>query len=220
MSDVAPSGPLAPRTMPRQRRAIERRRAILDATLALLDEAGVEALTTTLIAARAGVPVASVYGYFPNKMAIIAELMREVMADVDSRLEGLLPATPDPAGIEATIDQAIDTIIAGYRAVPARQLLFAAARGAAALEPVVRASDARMTGSVAAALGRVRPDWPAVRTRAVAQTVVRTFTALQDGVLGCADPALFEALVAEWRFLVKAYLAQVGWPSGRIGSAG
>jgi AcrR family transcriptional regulator len=209
MSDVAPNAALAPRTMPRQRRAIERRRAILDATLALLDESGVDALTTSLIATRAGVPVASVYGYFPNKMAIIAELMRESMEDVDSRLEGLLPAAPDPGGVAATIDRAIDTILASYRARPARQRLFAAARGAAALYPVVRASDARMTTSVAAALHSVRPDWPAVRTRAVAQTVVQTFTALQDGVLACADPALFEALVAEWRFLVKAYLAQV-----------
>ena len=51
---------LAPRTKPRQRRAIERRQAILDAAQSLLAEHTIDALTTSLIAARAGVPVASV----------------------------------------------------------------------------------------------------------------------------------------------------------------
>src|SRR5271156_2291534 len=125
---------LAPRAMPRQRRAIERRRAILDAALALLEEHGVESISTSLIAERAGVPVASVYGYFPNKMAVIAELMREAMADVDSRLETLMPNRADREARARGIDQAIDTIIEAYRAEPARQRLFSAVRGNEVLE--------------------------------------------------------------------------------------
>ncbi len=197
---------LEPRTMPRQRRAIERRRAILDATMALLESHGIEGITTSLIAARAGVPVASVYGYFPNKMAVIAELMREAMAEVDDRITGLMPARADRTGIEAAIDHAIDTIIAGYRASPARQRLFSAVRGNEILEPVARASDERMTETLVAAILLLHPDRPPLRARAVAQTIVQTFTAAQDGVVACTDPLLFEALVAEWRGLIKAYL--------------
>jgi AcrR family transcriptional regulator len=197
---------LSPRTKPQQRRAIERRQAILDATLALLETHGIDTLSTTLIASRAGVPVASVYGYFPNKMAIIAALMRAAMAEVDASLETLLPIRSDRAAIEAAIDRAIDTIIAGYRASPARQRLFSAVRGNTALEPVARESDQRMTEALTQAVATLRPDLPPARARAVAETLVRTFTALQEGVVTCADPALFVALVAEWRALVKRYV--------------
>jgi AcrR family transcriptional regulator len=192
--------------MPRQRRAIERRRAILDATMALLETHGIEGITTSLIAARAGVPVASIYGYFPNKMAVIAELMREAMAEVDDRLTGLMPARADRNGVEAAIDHSIDTVIAGYRASPARQRLFSAVRGNETLEPVARASDARMTDTLVAAMLHMHPDRPPLRARAIAQTVVQSFTAAQDGVVACTDPLLLEALVAEWRALLKAYL--------------
>ncbi len=206
MTSPAQMEALAPRAMPRQRRAIERRRAILDAAYALLGEHGVDGITTSLIAARAGVPVASVYGYFPNKIAVIAELMREAMAEVDSRLETLFPVRADRAAHGRAIDDAIDTVIEGYRTMPARQRLFSAVRGNEVLEPIMLASDARMTASLAANMMRIHPNLLPIRAQAIAQTVVQTFTALQEGVVACTDPALFAALVEEWRTLIKGYL--------------
>jgi len=198
---------LAPRGVPRQRRAIERRRAILDATLALLETHGVEGLSTSLIAARAGVPVASVYAYFPNKLAVVAELAREAMEEVDGRLAAMLPAEISPGNLAAAVDGAIETVLAGYRAVPARQRLFSSVRGNAALEPVLRESDDRMEAVLASTIGAARPDLPAPQVRAVARTVVAIFTAMQDCVLPCEEPAYFEALVVEWRRAVLGYLA-------------
>jgi AcrR family transcriptional regulator len=197
---------LAPRTLPRQRRAIERRRAILEATQALLAEHTIDSLTTSLIAARAGVPVASVYAYFPNKMAVIAELAREAMAEVDALLAAIQPSGTDAASIERAVDRAIDIILAGYRAVPARQRLFSSIRGNATLEPILRDSDARMVDIIAATIATVRPDLPPLRARAIAQTTVATFTALQDGAIATTDPNYLAALVAEWRRIVKGYL--------------
>ena len=209
MADAMPldASGLAPRTVPRQRRAVERRRAILDAALALLEELSLDALTTSLIAARAGVPVASVYAYFPNKMAVVAELAREAMAEVDARLIDLLPAKIDAASIEHAVDSSIDTVLAGYRAVPARQRLFSLIRGNATLEPLLRASDAHMANVMAHSIATARPDLPATRARAIAQTVVATFTAMQDCTLPCEDPDYFAALVEEWRRIVKGYLS-------------
>jgi AcrR family transcriptional regulator len=211
MADAEPQGDqaLAPRGQPRQRRAIERRRAILDAALALLEEHSLDSLTTSLIAARAGVPVASVYAYFPNKMAVVAELAREAMAEVDALLTAMLPATLDAAGLDLAVDRAIDTVLAGYRALPARQRLFSSIRGNAVLMPVLRESDDRMMDAVARTIGAARPDLPEVRARAIAQTTVATFTAMQDYVLPCEDPEYFAALVGEWRRIVKLYLASM-----------
>ncbi len=200
-------GALAPRAVPRQRRAIERRRAILDAALVLLETNGLDTLSTSLIALQAGVPVASVYAYFPNKMAVVAELAREAMEEVDAILIALLPAEMGPGSLEAAVDSAIETVLAGYRAVPARQKLFSSIRGNATLEPVLRASDDRMATALSAQIGGLRPDLPAVRVRAIAVTVVATFTAMQDYVLPCEEPEYFAALVEEWGRIVKLYLA-------------
>ena len=205
---------LSPRSVPRQRRAIERRQAILDATLELLAEQSVDALSTSLIAKRARVPVASVYGYFPNKMAVIAALMRDEMDRVDTQLETLMPPRAEPARVAHAIDRAIDTIIAGYRASPARQRLFSAVHGNEALEPVARASDARMVEVLTQTLMQNHPGLPPLRARAKAQTAVQTFTALQEGAIACEEPAMFDALVDEWRIMVKAYLLPLTNPNG------
>ena len=66
MPEPQPSD-LEPRRRPTARRARRTVGRILDATAALLDEVGFDAITTNLIAERAGVNVASLYKYFPNK---------------------------------------------------------------------------------------------------------------------------------------------------------
>lgn len=48
--------------------------AIVVAATQLLEESGLESFSTNRIAARAGVGVASVYRYFADKEAIIAEI--------------------------------------------------------------------------------------------------------------------------------------------------
>jgi len=49
---------------------------ILQATTYILRKSGYDAMTTNLIAERAGVNIASLYQYFPNKQAIVAALLR------------------------------------------------------------------------------------------------------------------------------------------------
>ena len=77
MPDEAPSTPdLRLRTTPTQARAQESFNKILDATAALLDELGLDGMSTNLVAERAGVRVRTVYRYFPNKHALVAALFR------------------------------------------------------------------------------------------------------------------------------------------------
>ena len=56
--------------------------AILQATLQVLQAVGKERLTTTLVAARAGVSVGTLYQYFPNKMALLQACLRHHMDGV------------------------------------------------------------------------------------------------------------------------------------------
>jgi AcrR family transcriptional regulator len=64
----------APRKRPRQPRARATVDAILLATAQLLRTDGPARLTTNRIAERAGVSIGSLYQYFPNKRAVLAEL--------------------------------------------------------------------------------------------------------------------------------------------------
>lgn len=197
---------LRPRAVPRQRRSAERRQAILEATERLLERVSPHALTTSLIAFEAGVPVSSVYAYFPNKQAVIAELMRTALSEVDDRVEALLPDQPTVAAIEAAVDAQVDEVLAAYRDVAARRHIFRALRRDDLLVGVMEASDARSVAAVASRIGALRPDLPPLTARAIAETVVRAFAAVQENAVLCDDPALLPALVGEWRRLIKAYL--------------
>ena len=63
------------RKLPTQARSRARVEAILRAAGALLGEVGYDAVTTNLIAERAGVPVGSIYQFFETKDDIIAALV-------------------------------------------------------------------------------------------------------------------------------------------------
>jgi AcrR family transcriptional regulator len=73
---MATSRRIAPRKRPVQRRARVTVDAILEAATYILVKAGWERFTTNSVAERAGVNIASLYQYFPNKEAIVAELQR------------------------------------------------------------------------------------------------------------------------------------------------
>jgi AcrR family transcriptional regulator len=74
MADAPAAEPSPLRRQPRQARSQERVRRILEAAEALFLDGGVGATTTNAIAARAGVPIGSLYQFFPDKGAILRRL--------------------------------------------------------------------------------------------------------------------------------------------------
>lgn len=65
---------ITPRKRPRQTRAQATVDAILQATAHILVDVGWDSMNTNEVARRAGVSVGSLYQYFPNKQALLAEL--------------------------------------------------------------------------------------------------------------------------------------------------
>ncbi|RZQ65957.1 TetR/AcrR family transcriptional regulator [Amycolatopsis suaedae] len=72
---------LQPRKQPRQVRAELTRRRILDAAAHVFTEYGYAAGTTNRIAERARISIGSLYQYFPNKDAILLELLNQHLED-------------------------------------------------------------------------------------------------------------------------------------------
>jgi AcrR family transcriptional regulator len=89
---------------------------MLDACAELVDEAGYEGLTTTLLAERAGVAIGSVYQFFPDKRAIVQAL---TLRNLDLYLDRL--SHTFAAGLDHwwdAVDTAIDEYIVMHRTVP------------------------------------------------------------------------------------------------------
>lgn len=98
------------RRQPTQARARERVERILTAATELIAETGSDAVRMTEVAERAGVPIGSLYQYFPDKAAILRMLAMRVMERVRDALKQNLE------GIESATDALarIDAIMIGY----------------------------------------------------------------------------------------------------------
>jgi AcrR family transcriptional regulator len=118
MSDPTESpGPSAAvRTEPVQQRSAQRVAHLLDTAAMLIDELGIDALTTSDVAARGDSSVGVVYRYFPNIQSLLRSLAARNLARFTEAIYDLLGA--DSVEWRQTVDIAIDTFIEFNRSEP------------------------------------------------------------------------------------------------------
>lgn len=108
---------LKPRKSPRQERARATVDAIIQASAYILKKRGYDELTTNRIADKAGVNIASLYQYFPNKEAIVAELLRRHAAE--GRAKGLAVLRAGRAdSLETNVRRLIEQTLAEHSVDP------------------------------------------------------------------------------------------------------
>lgn len=90
---------------------------MLDACASLVDEIGYEALTTTLLAERAGVAIGSVYQFFPDKRAVVQALTLRNLEAYLARIRARFAEHQFGHWWEV-VDAAIDEYIDMHRTVP------------------------------------------------------------------------------------------------------
>jgi AcrR family transcriptional regulator len=78
-----------PRKLPSQRRSTETVQAIYQATIQVLVEHGLQQLTTTRVAERAGASVGTLYQYFPNKRALLAAVLERHLSEIVGVVEDI-----------------------------------------------------------------------------------------------------------------------------------
>ena len=78
---------LSPRREPLQQRSLARAQQILQVSADLLEEVGLDTLTTILIARRSGISVGTLYHYFPNKHAILHAMAERWLREVERSLD-------------------------------------------------------------------------------------------------------------------------------------
>ncbi|MEM9953041.1 MAG: TetR/AcrR family transcriptional regulator [Chloroflexota bacterium] len=105
------------RKLPKQARSWQRYHHMLDTAAQLFDEHGIDPVTTNHIAETAGVPIGSLYQFFPNKDAIIEGLIEryhEAMRDV----------FPTDIDTSQAIEDVIHEVLSGFMAFKQSQLGF------------------------------------------------------------------------------------------------
>ncbi|MEU4498424.1 TetR/AcrR family transcriptional regulator [Streptomyces sp. NPDC023998] len=193
------------RRTPVQRRSAERLARILDACAELLDETGYEALSTRAVAARAGVPIGSVYRFFGNKRALAGALAQRNLDTYAERIGGRLGglSAGDWRGV---LDAVLDEYLAMKRTVPGFALIDFGHRipvGAPATGANHLVAD-RLAELLAAHLDRPAD---AELRRAILISVEAADALLQLAFR--VEPTGDEEIVGEVRELLRAYLARV-----------
>ena len=99
-----------PRRTPQQDRSVHRVKTILDVARELIAKDGASGLKMTEIAKLTGIPIGSLYQYFPEKAAIIKALYDMISSDVNAKVSAAF------ASIKS-LDEAVDvaeTIVDWY----------------------------------------------------------------------------------------------------------
>ncbi|MBT2419326.1 TetR family transcriptional regulator [Streptomyces sp. ISL-22] len=110
------------RRTPQQARSKARLARVLQAAERVLVEEGVQALTTTRVAAEAGVSVGSLYQYLPDRDAIVDALAAGYFARLEGAMDDLVHAAADerwkdPVGVLIDAYAAIYRTEHGFRAL-------------------------------------------------------------------------------------------------------
>src|SRR5215218_5081008 len=171
------------RRVPQQARSRALMQRVLDAGEELLASEGVEALTTTRIAAEADVAVGSLYQYFPDKAAIVDALAARYLEE----FEALMGELAERAGREGwaaddMVDRLIDAYADRYRREPGYRALWFGRH----LSEELREADRRNKVALAEGVRRILVDSGLVKDVAGVRVACRA------AVL-CADALLVEA---------------------------
>jgi AcrR family transcriptional regulator len=147
--------------VPQQARSREKFDAILATTLRLIHEKGYEQVAVREIARQVGVPIASVYQYFPNKLAIVRQLWESYTSSFAELLGSELAkvaASPTEAMLERVVGNVVDHMVGQHRENPELLAVWRAVDGSAELRALNRQDTLNVAEAITAAVMAARPD--------------------------------------------------------------
>jgi AcrR family transcriptional regulator len=192
------------RRTPRQARSRQKLALVLEAADRLLATEGAEALTTTRVAAEAGVSVGALYQYLPDRDAIVDTLADGYLA----RLETLMDSFAERAARESWADPVavlVDAFAGLYRSEPGLRALWFGRH----LTERTREADRVHKRAMAAGLHRVLVAQGLLGDDAAAAAACRTAFLAADAVIQeafRAEPGGAEVLLDQLKTMLRGYL--------------
>jgi AcrR family transcriptional regulator len=200
-------GPLRSRKTPQQQRAVQRVNVILQATAECLADGVLLDLSTTTIAKRAGIPVSSIYRYFPTLDALLLELYLQTASELREALfaifadQDLFPAWRDRLGAVLSMQRDYLARHPYYRPLLMR---FVTNRGPVAVEDEDHEELYSFLRSRWAAGG---DGFHAGDPTVVANTTVQIALAMEDLIAAQTDRDASRPYSAELSVILEGYLA-------------
>ena len=212
----AAAGSSSPRVRrePRQARSRARVAQILAAADAILSVEGFEALTVRRIALEAGVPVGSIYQFFPDKAAVVDALAHEYIGEFDAAI-AVLVASAEDAGEASGWADPVGRLVEEFAGLYRSRAGYVALWSGRHLSPELARADDANNLAIAAGVRRILVargilrDGPELDR--VAQVAVRVADALLQFAFASA-PGGDDLVLQELKTLMRLYLADL---SGR-----
>lgn len=194
------------RNPPRQARSAARVELLLDVAEAVFEEVGYDATTTNLVASRAGVPVGTLYRWFPDKAAL-AEALADRYLERLLALYGELLTDIDPAerigDFLRRVMQRFIAETADHRALPALLVAAMVPGGRSAAGERLRAGlEGHIQGLIALRVPGIPDD---IRDRAAEVVVTLAHLVIAEAASARGD-AEADVLTGEYIDVLLAYL--------------
>lgn len=201
---------LAAKAKPRQRRAQATYDMILDVTGRLLEEVGVERLSTNLVCRHAGLTPPALYRYFPNKYALLRELGARLMKLQD---DAVFEHIARQAEVFGTVEeeaarnyQILSTVNAMTREFPGGAWVMRALRAVPTLAAVRIKSREEVARRVYARMRAAFPKSDSLHLRTAATLSVEVMYAATELIMD--QPELdADRITAEISYMVALYRA-------------
>lgn len=201
---------LRPRKTPRQVRAEETRARLLDAAAEVFETHGYDAGTTNAIAAAASMSVGSLYQYFPNKDAILVELMVRHIADGADRVRAAFVGwARSGTGLDGLVVETVRSLLALHRESPVlHQVLMTQVPLPRDVAQQIEALEVEVVAELIGLL-RAFPAVPADEVDRRAVVVATTVNSLVHTQVARPTPLLDDdTFVTETASMVTAYLTR------------
>ncbi len=148
----------APRRAPSQRRSRERVERLLVAATKLIEERGSDVMRMSEVAETAGVPIGSLYQYFPDKAALIRTLAERFNAIGRTCVEDALATVRGEEDLPVALEQIIDGYYEMFVAEPVMRDIWSGTQADKALQELSAAEGDVLAAMLLAVLLRLRPD--------------------------------------------------------------
>jgi AcrR family transcriptional regulator len=197
---------LVPRKIPVQKRAKKTVDRILDTAAELVDEVGVVAFTTNLLAQRSGIRIRTIYRYFPSKLGILMALTVRLYGDISDQMQAFSEFADPERDWRAAVDRWIEEIMVWTRDQPAARLLIDWGQGIPELTTMLEKFDEEFGRHLAKALCERGVDLPPKQLYAVCRSFGETLDALAS-IAAMDEQDCRAELIEEARRMLFGYLA-------------
>lgn len=203
MVNDAPKEAAEARRAPVQDRSIKRVNRILEVTANLVREEGLDGVKTTEIARRAGIKLASLYRYFPNKNAVLRSLVEFQFEKMRPKLDRFL----DEFDLQHGIENIIDAYASFYQSEPGFIELWSGLQAIPELHQLDLEDLHYNADRISQKLEPLLPHMERRELHTIAMMVTRTAGAILRLTL-TIDPEEAKPMIVELKTMVGKYLRQ------------